>query len=565
VIFRRDKSNALTVKLGQLPDDNASVVDPVKLCLAYALRIGAVEENSWPELLDAVRSRPSKRVLWATPTSPVFCAITRFNQLDMSRPSVVQQNRRFLTQAAELVGMLNAPVPHDIRRGAASDVYSLKSSSSGDLNRVAHTLAHSVSAMAQGVTAEYIGLKSVALASTDRGVTNAYIRYGELDSWSERVVQAAKDTPAELPVDLGPAPYKKRRIQSKDIDTHCDSNGLDKKVNKDRQKAGTALQKQAKEQWIKFQRDMLDGLQQPAPTAKPLPPQVSGSRTRAPLQDLTNVSSTASSSGALTRKRPSEIDSRTDPEQDGVQEYIDPTVRMFANDVLGMQIGARVDSIGSTSSGASSIESMVEGCVSLLAASPTSTSDELAFLTAPRDQFIGYLSRVNLVRVSTKRTLEGDAVGNSRDPPSLFLLYCRKEHCSRSFTTVRERDEHEVNCRPVSALSAPFELEDLDRDADEPPPAPKTKRAYKKRKLGDALQPGYPKLCPESDTCGVTKPFNTRHTLAQHKALPENSYFTSRNLFRRHLNRHHLQNSVQAQRYIDLIMPPSQDDPDSDG
>jgi hypothetical protein len=646
VVSRRDKSNALTVELGQLPDDNASAVDPVKLCIAYALRIGAVEEKSWPGLLDAVRSRPSKRVLWAKPTSPVFCTITRSNQLDMTKPAMIQQNQRFLSRAAGLIGMLDVPVPHDIRRGAASDVYSL--TGSGDLARVGRTLGHSLASMANGVTGAYIGHEKLTIPIMPRGVTDAYIGHEKTDSWSERVAQAPKDTTADLPVDLAPALYKKRRVQTKDIDTYCDDNQLDKTVTKDRERARTALQKQAQEKWTKFQRDLLDDIQQPAPTATPLPsqpplqslpslpslpshasgpagithsyplpsqpplqslpslpslpshasgpagtthsyplpPQASGSakttrsratakpqgsatniRVRATLQDLTNVSGMTSASSALTRKRPSETDSRKDLEQDGAHDNIDPALRTFASDVLGVQIGAA--SMGQGSS--SSTESMVDGCISLLAASHPPVGNELAFLTAPRDEFIGYLSTVNLVCVSTKRTLESDPTGNSRDPPSLFMHYCRKQNCARSFVKALERDEHEVNC---STLSAPLVLDDIERDADEPAPAPRTtKRAYNKVKPGDALKPGFPKVCPQSDICGVTKPFNTRSALTQHKAnhhdttwppntpcnfpgctLPRTSYFTSRNLFRRHLNTVHLQKDAQAKHYIGLIM-----------
>jgi hypothetical protein len=593
MVFRRDKSDALTAQLGQLPNDNASVVDPVKLCIAYALRIGAVEEKSWPELLDAVRSRPSKRVLWAKPTSPVFCAITRSNQLDMSRPANVQQNQRFLTHAAGLIGMLNAPVPHDIRRGAARDVYSLKSngsSGSGDLARVGNLLGHTLVSTASGGTGDYIGLGQLPRPS-----------YGEGDSWSERVAQAPKNTMADLPVNLVTAPYKKRRVLSEDIDTYCDGNQLDKTLPHHRHRAGLALQKQAQEQWTKFQRDLLDGVQQPSlpslpsrpsllpqasgsakttrprATANPLPPRASATTAsaRTPLQDLTNVSRMTSDATALTRKRPSPTGSRTDLEQDGAQDNVDPAFRTFASDMLGVQIGAA--SMGSAAQGSSSNESLAEGCMSLLVASPAPIGNELAFLTAPRDQFIGYLSTVNLVRTGQsdgRRTLEKDAAGNSRDAPSLFLVRCRKEHgCPRGFSTENERNMHEVNCRPAPARTAPIALNGVESDAIVPPPVPtNTKRTYTKRKADDPFKPGFPKVCPDSATCGVIKPSNTPDTFQQHlKAhhdsdwsrdmpcnapkctLPRNHYFISGHFFQRHLTRAHLLTSAQAKPYVDKM------------
>jgi hypothetical protein len=66
----------LEIKLGQLDEWN-SAVDITKLLVAYALRIGAVEEKTWKELITAVIQRPGKRFIWKNTDRPVFFANTK--------------------------------------------------------------------------------------------------------------------------------------------------------------------------------------------------------------------------------------------------------------------------------------------------------------------------------------------------------------------------------------------------------------------------------------------------------------------------------------------------------
>ena len=215
---------------------------------------------------------------------------------------------------------------------------------------------------------------------------------------------------------------------------------------------------------------------------------------------------------------------------------------------------------------------MVEGCISVWAASYSRADDEVAVLEAPRDQFIGYLSTVNLVSLS-ETTLEKRASGNSRDPPSRFLFYCQTEECERTFFTALRRDKHQVNCR------SPQDLEDVQDETfdSSPAPAPKAKKAQRKRKQTDTnkADEGYPKPCPDSDICGTTKDFANAKLLASHQVLhhdpnwpqdgapcnvpgcllPRDHMFISREQFRRHLSGRHMLDAKQALVYVGKIIP----------
>jgi hypothetical protein len=236
--------------------------------------------------LDVVCARPSKRILWANPDSPVFHALNRSQQLDMSAPAPVDQQKRFLCRAAELAGMVVAPVTHDLRRGAAADLYSLKSDThSGDTNKVRRAMGHSNTAMAKGTTDLYIG--------RDQG-----------DSWAARLEQAPEYTAsASFGVQMVTAPFKAAKLRTEDIDRYCKTNRLEGRNGRD--KARKELLEVQRRQWAEHQKNILDDVQPTASAAKPQPqPQslaagfVTTESVRVPLQDITNVSRTTSDLGA---------------------------------------------------------------------------------------------------------------------------------------------------------------------------------------------------------------------------------------------------------------------------
>jgi hypothetical protein len=149
-------------------------------------------------------------------------------QLDFTKPASVGQQHRFLCRASELIGMLRPPVTHDIRRGAAADIFELPVAG-GDTNRVRRALGHSMKAMNEGITDEYIG--------RSKG-----------DSWAERLDSTA-DAASAFGVQTAQTSFKRRKVETRDIDTYCDNNSLDKKSRNDRAAARVKLVETQRQQW----------------------------------------------------------------------------------------------------------------------------------------------------------------------------------------------------------------------------------------------------------------------------------------------------------------------------
>ncbi|EEU45999.1 uncharacterized protein NECHADRAFT_79054 [Fusarium vanettenii 77-13-4] len=62
--------------LYELRDPSCDHVCPAKLLLVWALRTGAVHEQSWEELKAAIINHPDKTVIWTRPGMPVFVSST---------------------------------------------------------------------------------------------------------------------------------------------------------------------------------------------------------------------------------------------------------------------------------------------------------------------------------------------------------------------------------------------------------------------------------------------------------------------------------------------------------
>jgi len=497
-------------------EDHNNVVDPTKLCVAYALRIGLVKETNWPDLVKAVLSRPSKRFVWTKPDAPVFYALTRGQRLDFGTAASIDQQRRFLCHAARLVGMLAMPVTHDIRKGAAADTFTLKSDG-GDTNRVRRALGHSMTAMGKGLTDMYIG--------RTKG-----------DSWAARMNSNVEVDP--FGVQMAPVPFKKRKIGTVDIDKYCETKGLDKTKRHDRDTARRSLANAQYDAWSAHQKDVA-------------------------VTDTAELSAPETSVAVPQPPSPETSPDDDDDSRGFVLENIDPRLR-----------GAITDVFTETDAASSNSKDMTDGCIALWNSSQACT--EPAFITAAPDKFIGYLSTTNLVSVSTS-TLPKDAeAGNSRDPPTKFLFYCtkNKEHCQRTFVSALRRDQHAVNCSAGPPLSLPFGS--VDSNSTPTPSTTTTTGVGRKRKRVDISKAseGFPKPCPDNEICGVKKDFATDHLLKNHRALhhddswpaetpcnfagcplPKDHYFVSREAFRRHLSSAHFLTAVEAREYIGKIIP----------
>ncbi|KAL8871967.1 MAG: hypothetical protein Q9174_002320 [Haloplaca sp. 1 TL-2023] len=329
------------------------------------------------------------------------------------------------------------------------------------------------------------------------------------DTWATRLNQASKDIKAApFEPQMAAVPFKKREVTTADIDRN-----LAKTERKNRQTARMAL---AKAQ----HKRVLDDVHPVTSTATPLPQVppiefVTTAPSRAPLQDVTNVSRTTSGFGAQTHKFVKQRDASNDINNvddeinnvntgtDFTLENIDPALRVSAEDILGVQIDSPAGNTGSSLQGASG---------GLALSSQQQASNEPVVLIAPLNQFIGYLSTVNLVSLSDT-SLESRATGNSRDAPPRFLYYYQTEHYPRTFYTALRRDQHQVNYRAEPTLPGSLTLDDVHSvsEAAVPSSAATTAKRKRKRKAADISKAseGFPKPCPNSDICGVTKDFTS--------------------------------------------------------
>ncbi|EXJ57123.1 hypothetical protein A1O7_07467 [Cladophialophora yegresii CBS 114405] len=538
---KNDPRNALQLEFGLL-DEEHNTVDVVKLLVAYALRIGRVAETAWEELISVVLRRRSKRFVWSRPDDPVFFGHTKGERLDFANAAPVGQQTRFLRHAASLIGMMARPVSHDLRRGAASDIFSLKQST--NVEGVRRSLGHSQQAKSNGTTDRYIGRV--------KG-----------DSWAARIEVSAiaAEDPFEVP--LAPTPFVKRKVATKDIDKYCTTHKLDVNDRNSRHKARKALEKVQYDRWLAQQQSVMNdsstlsemdavvdsdnGSHVPAYIDGP---PIDSALVRAPLMDITNIPRPLPATKA-------QDDANTANE--GIEES---SVQTMTN-ILGL------DNAGHSSDpSVEAVDSMSNGYVSLLASCPP--PQQSSILTSSISDFIGFLSTINLVSTASPNLPHDAETGGSRLAPSKFLFACRKEGCLRAFDSKLRREQHEVNCEGVLSDGLGDE-EPLSIGEEHQQTVPKSRN--RKRADINMVHDGFPKPCPDSNICGVTKDFATMHLLKNHRnlhhdaqwpkeqacnvlgcQLPGDHYFVSREAFRRHLSTFHMFDNTQALEYIGKII-----------
>lgn len=213
-------------------DNTRNVACPISLLIILAMRIGAVRDTTYNKVLDAARARRDKKVVWTRPELPVLSAIdTHTCQLVLGKPAGVHQINNNVQLAAELAGIANHVVAHDLRRGSARDTANLTASINGIATPlVARALGHSNRTMSAGVTDDYVG----SLRE---------------DLWKRRLDAEGAGQAEEFGVTIADQPFKRRRVESQEIDTYCDKNGLDATNAKDRREAGRKVRAQNKKMW----------------------------------------------------------------------------------------------------------------------------------------------------------------------------------------------------------------------------------------------------------------------------------------------------------------------------
>ena len=225
--WKDDRSKNETVKLETSADSTHIIACPIKWLIILALRTGAVAQHSIEELERAAETKP---VTWSAPGRPVLCAFKQQgSMLIMEQPATNAQLLKTLRSACDLAGMLQVPVTHDVRRGAAADVAHLPSSLRGaSTTDSARVLGHQSSSRESGLTARYIG-----------GIRE--------DTWKKRLASDFED-------DFGPtfaeAPFKRARQSTTKVKEICEELGLDSDQPKERDRARGIGRTRLRERWM---------------------------------------------------------------------------------------------------------------------------------------------------------------------------------------------------------------------------------------------------------------------------------------------------------------------------
>ncbi|KAK9780266.1 putative C2H2-type domain-containing protein [Seiridium cardinale] len=242
------------IEFSDLRDPALNPVDPVLLLMVLALRTGAVEETNWAQLLVNMRSRASKRIVWAYPHRPIFCArhTAGIGRFDLDKPATNGLCQRAIVKGAKLCGLLYHPRSHDLRRGGAMEV---RNARGADLtthdNLARQSLGHTE------VTAKY-------------GLTERYTGHNLVDTWALRVRQPnVPVTPNALTKDRALTPYANpKRASAEAITAECEENGLDPAERTSRCKASKQLLQRHVDEWRAEQLASIDAIVLPqGPTA----------------------------------------------------------------------------------------------------------------------------------------------------------------------------------------------------------------------------------------------------------------------------------------------------------
>jgi len=360
-----------------------NAVCPIALLVILALRIGAVDSTSIEALLKKARARTDKTGIWLKPKTPVLCAFDiHTHQLVESKPARGSQLLNNIRQCAELAGIMEDIIAHDVRRGGFRDLSNLKTAVGGRLEGVAEAAGHSSSTRTKGITKQYTG-------------------YLKEDTWKKRL-----DENTELDdfgVTIAEQPFKKRRLDTQAVTDYCDENGLDGSKSGDRVKAWKGMRTQAKSTWAEEGR---------AGTLKQMGAADSdGSPGQSKLKSTFGVRHELTLSVGLASTN--EDNSNLDP-------------RLFATDTVDTEDSelsedAQMQAVDLIISGAG-VKDPEEFALALMS---EDTDTKASLLTSEPYDFIDTFSRINVVR--SLKSLDKTSFlirGGSRDEPSRFKFPC---------------------------------------------------------------------------------------------------------------------------------------------
>jgi len=365
------------------PDD--SLVCPIKLLLALALRLGNVPESSIEDLIAHTRQRKNHTVLWSFPERPVHCAFTTNGAaLIPDKPAGNHQLTHTMAQAGLVAGVLCRLRAHDLRRGAARDTANLKSKAKGAPSKGATAvLGHSFNSTNMPLTAHYVG----ALAD---------------DLWTKRINENFDDPIYEMEEAENPYQRKFQALRPQQIVQTCRTEGLDENNPLQRKEASKLCQKRRQADWADQERRKRQSIE--ADSQEP-----------------------PSRYAADIMVNPGVFDEDALNDLDAVDNaFIDPQLLQQSQDLSDFIVGT-----GNVATNPQ-IEGLVFDTVQGIASPPDEvlTSDTLGFVRrfsainiSCNQTLVGWGKTASAARVKTLLLIEG----NSRDKVTSFIYACQNQ------------------------------------------------------------------------------------------------------------------------------------------
>lgn len=466
---RNEPQKNKEVEIGEVMDPESNVCCPIKLLLIWALRVGAVPQTNWDDLLTNLRATKSHSVCWTRPDYPVFCAMHHGKgfKFRYDAPAGVAVGTRALARGAALIGLIGRVTSHDIRRGAARELAGLDTAVTGTNVEAARVgLGHSRKSMNEGIADEYVGSAGV-------------------DTWGLRLSSETGSRGRKHQLDFADTPYQKpKRRSAREITQACERLGLDPKIPNARVTAGRKLEKEHFQAWLAEQ----EAARNEAPSRP----------TTAPEYMMHPGQSTASTEGRLAEPD-CEEDIPLDPAMGDLQSLL--------------------------FSGPSEAQEALLWQTGLAPGHSIELPDDCKVISADRATFITFFSQINVtcaqLPVFTTRDHMPSMSGHtSRSEPSRYKWRCANARfgCEESFETTYSATRHHASCTlnsPEAYQSHILDLESRVWKCDECPKSFKTRKDL----LGHTQVAHFkPRKCTKAG-CTSQETFRTRYAWKQHEVL----------------------------------------------
>ncbi|KAL1868207.1 hypothetical protein Plec18167_008401 [Paecilomyces lecythidis] len=454
------------------------VIDAVKLLLIHSLRQGACashKDRNTPlttldEVLRQAYSRRDKKVIWRTPQRPVICAIDKIKRrfLTVDTPANVAQVSNTVRDMGLIAGVCQHLTSHAIRYGSARDLAHVPADSlpSTSTEFVARALGHSTRSMNTGVTQMYMGGLGV-----DTNIARAAHPYQD---------------------PLGPVianesmKKRKRAHDSSELTKWCEERGLDPLLKSNRRKAGRSMSKSKSD--VQRENAVMDPMTDRdtlVPSGTNSSVTHDGDEAFSGNIDVPNVKrkemATSNPDPALLLD--TQLQTGNIPGDDQVVEVqtdnFDLNMAMMSQfeDLIGCEAGSSEQVLDDDQElhllmGTSSSITPDNGSMHMTGADELDTTNMMMHMEPEAQQtwtqmsgeeFIRFFSKINTVHSpEVARRVARDpqaiyndvAIGNSRDPPTIYEFRCKTKFVNGSVcdytSTLRVKfDYHSSQCDPM--------------------------------------------------------------------------------------------------------------------